>query len=182
MSDQLPYSERLRLIKLGLLPKEAVAKPKKPIAKVSAKKRAEQAAGKDANGDSELVRFFKQCMKLMTGHCMNCHARTETKEYSAAIFSICHILDKRETVCPSVKTHPANWIELCPDCHREFDTPPLEPEKTLWDKREEMGIWPIVKQKLISVWPDLAASERRHFPPKLRDWIEENDVFANYKI
>lgn len=175
------FREQLAAIRNGDAPKTTGAKPKKPIAKVSAKKRAEQAAGKDSNGDTELVRFFKQCMKLMTGHCMNCHARTETKEYSAAIFSICHILDKRNAVAPSVKCHPQNWIELCPDCHYDFDTPPLEPGKTLWDKREEMGIWPIVKQKLISVWPDLPQAEQRHFPDSVRTWIEQNDVFVNYK-
>jgi len=41
MSEQLPYFERMKLIKLGLLPKEAVAKSKKPIKKVSDKKAAE---------------------------------------------------------------------------------------------------------------------------------------------
>lgn len=33
MSDTMPYFQRMQLIKLGLLPKEAVAKEKKPIAK-----------------------------------------------------------------------------------------------------------------------------------------------------
>lgn len=93
------------------------------IKPVSDKRAAKIAASKDQNGDTELVRFFKSAMKRMTGHCLNCHSRTETNVYSAAIFSICHILDKRDTMCPSVKTHPSNWIELCPDCHTEFDTP-----------------------------------------------------------
>ena len=33
MSDTIPYFERMKLIKLGLAPKEAVAKERKPIAK-----------------------------------------------------------------------------------------------------------------------------------------------------
>ena len=41
MTEQLPYFERMKLIKLGLLPKEAVAKKKKPIKKVSDKKAKE---------------------------------------------------------------------------------------------------------------------------------------------
>lgn len=168
--------------KLGLEPPLPTKKERKAIPKVSAKKKAKDAAEKDANGDTELVRFYKQCMKRMVGHCSNCFARTETKEYSAAILSICHILDKRKTMCPSVKTNPANWIELCPDCHRDFDSPPLEPGKTLWQKRESMGIWPIVHNRLINLWEDLAHQERRHFPDSVRDWIEKNDVFANYKI
>lgn len=171
------YFERMQKIKLGLLPKEAVAKPKKPIAKVSPKKKAEMAAAKDENGDTELVRFYKAAMKRMTGHCLGCHARTETKVYSAAIFSICHILDKRSTVCPSVATHPCNWIELCPDCHREFDTPHLEKEKTIWDKRMELGYWPEVQARLIMVYPDLAEDERRHFPQQVLDYMEKNKPF-----
>lgn len=40
--DNPSYFERMKLIKLGLLPKEAVAKAKKPIAKMSVKKMDEQ--------------------------------------------------------------------------------------------------------------------------------------------
>lgn len=177
MTEQLSYFERMKLIKLGLLPKESGAKPKKAIPKISEKRKKEMAESKDANGDTELVRFYKRCMKLMTGHCMNCPARTETKVYSAAIFSICHILDKRDTMCPSVKTHPKVWIELCPDCHREFDTPPLEKGKTLWDKRENMGIWPIVRDNLIMIYHDLRPSERRHFPDSVFRYMEKNEPF-----
>jgi len=132
---------------------------------------------KDENGETELVKFFKSCMKRMTGHCFNCMAKTETRVYQSAIYSICHILDKRDTVCPSVKTHPCNWIELCPDCHREFDTPPLEKDKTIWDKRESMGIWPVVRDKLIMIYPDLRPSERRHFPESVLKHIENNKAF-----
>lgn len=173
----MEYHEKLRLIKLGLLPKEAVAKPKKAIPKVSEKKKKELAEAKDENGDTGLVKFYKACMKRMTGSCCNCFAKTETKVYSAAIFSICHILDKRDTMCPSVKTHPCNWIELCPDCHTEFDTPSLEKGKTIWDKREEMGIWEIVKERLIMVYPDLAESEKRHFPESVLKFINDNEPF-----
>lgn len=177
MSEQLPYSERLRLIKLGLLPKEAIAKPKKAIPKISEKKKKEMAELKDENGETELVKFFKSCMKRMTGHCFNCTAKTETKVYQSAIYSICHILDKRDTMCPSVKTHPCNWIELCPDCHIEFDTPPLEKDKTIWDKRQSMGIWPVVRDKLIMIYPDLHPSEHRHFPESVLKYIQKNNPF-----
>ena len=46
MSENSRYSDRLRLIKQGLLPKEAVAKKKQPIKKVSDKKKAELEAEK----------------------------------------------------------------------------------------------------------------------------------------
>ena len=173
----MSYLEGRRNRKAGLEPPLPTRKPAKPIPKQSAKRKAEAKADKDGNGDTALVRFYKDCMKRMTGHCMNCHGRTETQVYAAAIFSICHIMDKRDTVAPSVKTHPLNWVELCPDCHTNFDTPPLEKGKTLWDKREAMGIWPIIKQKLISVWEDLAPEERRHFPDSVRKFIEDNEPF-----
>ena len=180
MSDEQPilsYRERLALIRQGLSPKTTGAKPKKPLKRVSDKKAAEEKAKKDENGDTEMVRFFKSAMKRMTGHCLNCFAKTETGVYAGAIFSICHILDKRDTMCPSVKDHPCNWVELCPDCHREFDTPPFEKEKTLWDKREEMGFWNVVRDKLIMVYPSLAENEKRHFPASVLGYIEENNPF-----
>lgn len=94
----MSYFENLRLQKLGLAPKTTGAKPKKPMKKFSDKKLAEMKEQKDENGDTELVRFFKSAMKRMTAHCANCFLRTETQVYSAAIFSICHILIK-EKLC-----------------------------------------------------------------------------------
>lgn len=171
------HQQKLSMIKNGLLPKECVPKAKKHLKQVSDKKIEQQKKSKDENGDTELVRFFKSAMKRMTGHCINCFSRTETKDYAAAIFSICHILDKRDTMCPSVKTNPNNWVELCPDCHREFDTPPFEKDKTIWDKREEMGFWNVVRDKLVMVYPDIAESERRHFPESVLIFIEDNEPF-----
>jgi len=113
MSDQLPYSERYRLIKLGLLAKESGPKPKKRIAPISEKKKKELKEAKDVvTGETELQRWFRGRMKFMTGHCMWCGCKTEIHVYSGAIFSICHILEKRDTMCPSVKTHPLNMMFL----------------------------------------------------------------------
>lgn len=177
--ENLPYHLQRLARKNGTAPPLPTKKSPKPIAKQSPKKKAEIKAEKDARGggESELVKFYRDCMKRMTGHCLNCHNRTERHVYSAAIFSICHILDKRDTMCPSVKTHPCNWVELCPDCHHEFDTQPLEKNKTLWDKRENMGFWNVVRDKLIMVYPSLASDERRHFPESVIKYIEQNDPF-----
>lgn len=160
----------------ALLPKV----PKKHIIPRVSKKRAEKMAKeKEERGenDTELQRFYRAAMKRMTGHCLNCHARTEKNVYSGAIFSICHILDKRETMCPSVKDNLNNWVELCPDCHREFDTPHFEKDKTIWDKREEMGFWEVVRNKLILIYPDLAENERRHFPQSVFRYMEKHEPF-----
>lgn len=145
------------------------------IPAVSKKRAAKEAAERIERGDNdtELVKFFKSAMRRMTGHCTNCPARTETKIYSAAIFSIAHILDKRGKMFPSVKDNLANWIELCPDCHQEFDTTPMEKNKTLWQKRESMGIWPIVFKKLLQVYPSIDKSELHHLPTELRERIEK---------
>ena len=171
MSDQSSYFERMKLIKLGLLPKEAVKKQPKPIKKVSDKKKKENQEAKDkVTGETELQKWFRGRMKFMTGHCLWCGCRTETKVYSAAIFSICHILEKRDTMCPSVKTHPLNWLELCPDHHTMFD-------KMNWEERETLGFWPEIVDRLIMIYPDLAPSERRHFPDTVRELIEKSEPF-----
>lgn len=169
--QQLPYNEKLRLIKLGLMEKESKPKPKKPIAKISEKKKKELKEAKDAvTGETELVKWFRGRMKFMSGRCAWCGAKTETNVYSAAIFSICHILEKRDTMCPSVKTHPLNWVELCPDHHTMFD-------KMNWEEREKLGFWETIRDRLIMIYPDIDLSERRHFPQSVLDYMEKNEPF-----
>ena len=156
-------------------------KPKKNyvIPKKSAKKIAKEKVDKEerGGGDTELQKWYRARMKQMTGYCSECHAKTETHIYQYAVYSICHILAKRPAVCPSVATHPQNWIELCPDCHREFDTPPFEKDKTIWDKREEMGFWNVVRDKLVMVYPNIAEDEKRHFPESVLRFMERNNPF-----
>lgn len=132
------------------------------IPKISKKKAEKEKKEREERGDNdtELQAFFKQAMGKMTGYCAECGARTETHVYQYAIFSICHILEKRPTVCPSVATHPANWIELCPDHHTAFD-------KANWDEKEKWGCWQDVLKKLIILEPSVAQEERRHLPEQL---------------
>lgn len=134
------------------------------IPKKSAKKIAKEKAEKEERGgdDTELQKWYRARMKQMTGYCAECHAKTETHIYQYAIYSICHILAKRPAVCPSVATHPHNWIELCPDHHNLFD-------KASWKERQMMGCWHDVLKRLTKVEPDLDATERRHLP----------DIFKN---
>lgn len=167
----LPYHERLRLIKLGLLPKEAVAKPKKEMKKVSDKKAAEMKAAKDENGDTELIRWFRGRMKVMSPTCQECGMKVETGIYQFAIMHIAHLLPKRDNMCPSVKYHPLNFITLCSDHHHYYDN-------VSWEEREKMGCWNIVQQRLIAVFPDLDPSEYRHFPESVLRYIENNNPFT----
>ena len=123
MSEQQSYFDRMKLIKLGLLPKEAVAKPKKRIAPISEKKKKELKEAKDAvTGETELVRWYKGRMRYMGYSCKECGAKVETSVYKFAIHHICHILPKRETMCPSVASHPLNFITLCQHHHDLFDS------------------------------------------------------------
>jgi hypothetical protein len=122
MPDQLPYSERYRLIKLGLLPKEAVKKQPKPIAKKSVKKIAEEKeerASRGPDGDTELQKFMKNAIKRMRGVCSETGLRTETKIFKYACMSIAHILPRQKV--KSVQYHPLNWVELDVGMHVKFD-------------------------------------------------------------
>lgn len=147
------------------------AKPKKvyQIPKKSAKKLQQEKDEKERLGgdDTELVKWYKARMKQMSGRCNETGMKTETRIYAYAIMSICHLLDKRETKCPSVKTNPWNWIELAPDVHTMFD-------KANWEEREQMGCWETVRDRLILVYPSLAENERRHFPESVLKHMQKH--------
>lgn len=164
------YHERLRLIKLGQLPKEAVPKAKKPVRKVSEKKAKEMADAKDEAGDTELVRWFRGVMKVMSPTCQECGCKVETGIYQYAIMHIAHLLPKRDTMCPSVKYHILNFITLCTDHHHFYDN-------VSWEEREKMGCWPIIRDRLIHVYQDLDPSEHRHFPQSVLDYMDKHNPF-----
>lgn len=176
MSDQLSYFERMKLIKLGLLPKEAVPKTKKPIAKISDKKKKELKEAKDKEtGETELVKWFKGRMKYMGYSCKECGILVETNDYKHAIHHIAHILPKRDTMCPSVALHPLNFVTLCQHHHDLFDSYSYDDKG--WAEREKWACWPLVRERLIMLYSDLAPDERRHFPESVRKYIEENEPF-----
>jgi len=176
MSDQLPYSERYRLIKLGLLPKEAVAKPKKRISPRSEKKKKELNEAKDVvTGETELVKWYKGRMKYMGYSCKECGCKVETSVYKFAIHHICHILPKRETMCPSVALHPLNFITLCQHHHDLFDSYSYDDKG--WAEREKWACWPEVRERLIMMHDSIAPEEMRHFPQSVLDYMKKNEPF-----
>ena len=174
MSENLPYSDRLRLIKLGLLPKEAVAKKKQPIKKVSDKKKAELEAEKKERGgeETELTKWFRHKVKISSGVCAECGCKVETNVFKYAVMTVAHLLPKRDNMCPSVKTHPLNYIILCPDHHHQYDN-------STWEEKEKMGCWPVIQERLIMIYPDLHPSERRHFPESVLRYMEKKEPFRN---
>lgn len=170
MSNEQPiltFQQKLALIRSGLAEKTTKAKPPKPMRKVSEKKQAADKAAKDENGDTELVRWFKRCMKYMMPTCSECGCKVETGIYKFAIMHIAHLLPKRDTMCPSVKYHPMNFITLCVDHHHYYDN-------VSWEEKEKMGCWPVIMERLIMVYPDLAEDEKRHFPQSVLNYMEKN--------
>ncbi len=153
MTDNLPYHERLKLIKLGQLPKEAVAKPKKAINKISDKKRAEQKAAGDKDG--LLDQFFEQMRKKMVGVCQcGCGEKSQKKDDTFFRHCICHIFPKR--LFPSIATHPLNWVErtFWGGHHTNMDDRSID----LWTKFAD---WDDIKEKFHQLVPFLTDDERK---------------------
>lgn len=148
-------------------PKKVYQIPKKSTKKIKAEAAEKERLGGD---DTELVKWFKARMKVMGNTCNECGCKVENKIYQYAIMSICHLLAKRETCCPSVKTHPLNYITLCVDHHHLFDN-------SSWEEKEMMGCWETVRDRLIMVYPDVAENERRHFPDSVLKFMEKNKPF-----
>jgi hypothetical protein len=158
MSEVIPYFERLKLIKQGLLPKEAVAKPKKPIAKVSKKRKLENEKIKTTEVDSEMDIWFAERRKEMTGKCLFCGGKTEKNNDKYYKFSIAHIFPKKPSMFPSIATNQLNWIELCyfgNSCHSNFDNSILSFE-LLKDSKE----WDVIVDKFNQLAPLLTDAER----------------------
>lgn len=185
MSEYQPsYFERMKLIKLGLLPKEAVAKSKKPMKKVSDKRAAENKAAREKCGESELDKFFDVMIKRCTGKCLFCGGKTTAvsnnfwrddnpkwsqeandRKHEQTIetmkrASVAHLLPKRDIDkggFPSVATNEYNWIELCWDCHTSFDK-----GRPSWVMLRDSKEWDIISEKLLSVLPMVAIEERKN--------------------
>lgn len=162
MSEQSSsYFERMKLIKLGLLPKEAVAKPKKAMKKVSDKKAAEMKDAKVELGEDETLkeRWFKNRRKEMVGTCQ-CGCGMPSSKYDDKNFrsSICHIFPQR--LFPSVQFHHLNWVERkfwathnTSACHTNMDNRSMD----LWPNFAD---WDDIKEKFHALSPLLTDEER----------------------
>jgi hypothetical protein len=179
----LPYSERLKLIKLGLAPKEAVAKPKKPLRQVSIKKqqeKAEQKKERETSGDFTLDKWFDHFMKVSEAVCAECGMRADwllqpqadpkKAEAYRLIWRACqaHILPKKKRFgFPSLATNLDNHIILFPSwgghlcgCHGFYDSN--------WYNATTMKIWPHVEQKFVNkLWRLIPEREQKNIPESL---------------
>ena len=145
-------------------------KKKYNIPKKSEKRKQKEAEEKELRGgeDTDLVKWFKQQIKVMPEYCEETGLKMETKIYKYAIMSIAHILPKAS--CKSVALHPLNRMFFNVDFHTKFDA-------MSWGEKEKLGCWPIIVERLIMIYPDLAPSERRHFPDSVLKIIKENEPF-----
>ena len=76
-------------------------------------------AQKVANGGNDLDLWFMARRLEMTGNCLECGASTNKDNNKYYRWSVCHITPK--SLCPSVAKNFFNWLELCQQCHQEFD-------------------------------------------------------------
>ena len=163
--DTMPYFQRMQLIKLGLLPKEAVAKEKKPISKKSEKRKQEDLEKKQVGTDTSLDKWFEERRKEMSGVCRHCggvSCKDDDKFYK---FSICHILPK--AYFPSIATNEYNFIELCfwkNNCHGNMDNKILD--------LIDMNCWDEIVTKFCIMYPMISKEERRRIPEILMQYVE----------
>lgn len=165
------YLEERQQRKNGLLPPLPTRKEKKSIPKKSVKtiEKENKEREERGNDDTQLVKWFKARIKYsMRGVCAESGLKTETHVYKYAIMSCCHILPKAQ--CKSVMYHPCNFIELLPDLHFKWDN-------SSWEEREKWSCWPVVMERLIMIYPNLAPEERRYFPESVLKYIEKNSLY-----
>jgi len=170
MSDNSSYFERMKLIKLGLLPKEAVKKERKPLNKISPKKAAADKAQKEAGTGRvatklELDVWFKEIQdKYFHIHgytpCMECGASIPFKY---ARHATAHLLPKK--LFKSCATHPLNYLILGAGCGCHEKTHRV-------DKFVTMKIWPEAARRIKEMIPLLPFDELKYLSGQLMTALE----------
>lgn len=179
--NELPYHkssyfERMKLIKLGLLPKEAVAKEKKPMRRVSEKKIAQIKEEKEQRGedDTQKEKWFLARRKEMVGVCQcGCAMPSSKNDGSNFRSSACHIFPQR--LFESIQYHRLNWVErkfwatgTTSACHSNMDNKSMD----LWPNFAD---WDDIKEKFHQLAPLLTDEERANkFYTHLEKLIFEN--------
>lgn len=179
MSDQLPYWQRLQMIKQGLLPKEAIAKSRKPIKKQSDKKKAELAEQKASGSESELDKYFEYHMTKSYPRCDNCGMVAEwlLKEEYKAVWRGCqaHVLRKKDAIggFPSVAATLTNHLVLFPGygkylcgCHDRFDSS--------YEEMAKMAVFPKAIDIINQLYPFIAKEERKYLPEIIIQELKPN--------
>lgn len=150
------HEERLKR-KNGILPPLPTKREKKPLNKVSPNKQ------KELKGDDALDCFYNEKRKCLEGKCNFCGGKTTWKNKDLWRIAIAHLLPKSKF--KSVATHDNNWMELCWDCHTNFDN-----GKISWEMLFDSEEWLILRQALIIIIPFVKEEERKN---KLYSKLEE---------
>ena len=170
------YFERMKLIKLGLLPKEAVKKEKKPLKKVSDKRAAENKEAKEVLGEDETLKekWFKRRRQECVGTCQ-CGCASPSSKYDDKNFrsSICHIFPQR--LFPSIQFHHLNWVERkfwatkdSSACHTNMDNKSMD----LWPNFSD---WDDIKEKFHALDKDIDPEEKKQkFYHQLKYLVDNN--------
>lgn len=157
------------MIKLGLLPKEAVAKERKAIPKKSAKKLAEEKEQKlllngEGDGKIGLDLWFRQIQDkhfgVNGGRCMECG---EWIPNNYARHATAHLLPKK--LFKSVATHPLNYLILGAGCGCHEKTHRI-------DKFVTMKIWVQAAERIKEMIPLLLFDELKYLSGQLMTALE----------
>lgn len=132
-------------------------KSKKPyyIPKIS-KKRQEKLDREKQNGtDIGLDIFFEKMRKKCKGRCFFCNQSTTYKNDELWRIAIAHLLPKKHF--KSIATDENNWVELCWNCHTDFDS-----AKITWELLKDSKEWEVLKEKLFQLLPMIPTHERKN--------------------
>lgn len=153
--NELPYRERLALIRQGLAEKTTGPKPKKYIPKKSAKRIKEDKEERELGKDGLMDAFFVRMRVKMVGICQcGCGRKSSKQENDQYRSSICHIFPKR--IFKSIATNELNWVErnFWDGCHSVLDN-------TSMDRWVNMADWDDIKEKFHSLVGLLTDEERK---------------------
>jgi hypothetical protein len=145
--------ETIRLLKAqALIPKQ---KKIYHIKKVSDKRANQIKQQKQNNSDEGMDKFFNAMRKKCKGKCLFCNSGTTYKNDELWRIAIAHLLPKSKF--KSIATNEQNWIELCWNCHTDFDS-----SKITWELLKDSKEWDIIKEKLFDVLPLVSGEERKY--------------------
>lgn len=136
-------------------------KPKKPIPKISQKKKE-----KIVNND-ELNKWFKDTATFMTGVCYNCGGKSCKGNDKYEKFSQAHIFAKNYKAFPSIKTNLLNFVELCyfnNSCHSNFDNNGYE-----YAKEKMPKLWNLILERAKILIPLMTQQEQARVPKVILD-------------
>ena len=134
------------------------SKEKKPIAKVSEKRKKKLEEEKAARGEDDTIieKWFKARRRELVGVCQcGCARKSSKHEDDHFRASIAHIFPK--AIFESVKYHPLNWVErnFWKGCHSNMDNRSL-------DKWPMFADWEDIKERFHTLAPLLTDEERSH--------------------